>query len=90
MLCAVADTGSNANKTHDTDLRVPMWDKCDQDTLELYAKSLDVLLQQVNIPLWAVDSSACYLDIDKYYQDILACISNAIGLCYSLTQVCCY
>ena len=54
MLCAVADTGSNANETHDTGLRVPMWDKCDQDTLELYANSLDVLLQQVNIPLWAV------------------------------------
>ena len=81
VLCGVADTGSNANETHDTDLRVPMWDKCDQDTLELYAKSLDVLLQQVNIPLWAVDSSACYLDVDKFYQDILACISNAIGLC---------
>lgn len=84
MLCAVADIGNNDNMTHTvnrSDLRVPMWNKCDQYTLDVYANSIDVLLQRVNIPLLACDSSTCYVDIDKYYHDIMSCITNAIALC---------
>ena len=61
--------------------RVPMWNKCDNNTLSIYASYLDNLLQQVHVPFDAFDDSACPLVIDQFYNDIFTCISSAVSQC---------
>lgn len=66
-----------------SDNMVPQWSICDDATLYNYAAYLDNLLQDIVIPYDALlDNSRDYSFlplIDKFYNDIIKCISTAIA-----------
>jgi len=87
MNCKVLATHS-ADACINSDLRLPMWNTCDQFILSYYADYLDKLLQQVHLPFVALNGNYCPVLIDQFYNDILSCISKATGDCIPSRQHC--
>ena len=67
----------------DTFSVAPRWSSCDDGTLSYYAKYLDHLLCDINVPYTALyDKSSdkyCSTLVDKFYGDIIQCITKAVA-----------
>jgi exonuclease III len=63
--------------------RRPIWDECDTATLASYAECVDSLLQHVCVPfdmlIKETDNNNVHDVINKFYNDILVCVSVAVN-----------
>ena len=62
---------------------VPCWDTRDAFALHRYTGKLDLLLQSISVPYFvfncAYDVNLCAPAIDKFYIDVMSCISTAMS-----------
>lgn len=86
VLCDYSSNSNSVNAMSSstvTDSIVPQWNNCDAATLNYYAAYLDNLLRNINIPYDALFDNSRHQSyrskIDKFYDDIITCISKAIG-----------
>ena len=70
-------------KSSNTTYIVAEWSSCDTNTLNYYAAYLDNLLHNFNIPYDALFDTSCdashRVTIEKFYHDIISCISKAVA-----------
>jgi len=60
---------------------LPCWQQCDESTVMNYQYTLDKLLQALDVPWYLLSDLQAYCDvsvIDKFYLDMLSCVSQAM------------
>jgi len=85
--CTPSTTHNHTPTTsHSSNVRVPLWNTCDHNTIAYYADYLDKLLQQVHVPSTTIDSDKSSSVIEHFYRDVFVCISKATADCIPSRQ----